>query len=483
MTSKPFYLKKRTLMMMVALLSGAALAGFLSAVLETPQNDDDFLHDHLAAMSHTRQLKWTAADLDLPAIDKTQIGKIISEQRSETCQFNSKVCKIEIRVNRRLHVDHLNADYRVVNIKETGLRVDLERTPDKSDVVFKGMSEENRILRFYQTQSGWELTATDSLDVLQLDLEKREHTFNDRFQQRWTGLNYYPTSASWGDFWKNFPVEEIRSDLAVARGLNVNALRIFLTHAYFDAADTRDDALSKLNIFLDLCAEENIKVLVTLFDLRPNYALLNWDADIEHIDFIFSDIADHPAILAVDLKNQPDLDFQSWGTGQVEAWLTVMARYIQIQFPDIPVTTGWSQADHATRLKDVFDLVTYHEYQNSEGFSTRLESVKSAVGRKSVMITELGSTIWQPPFIETMGETDQAKRLRKQLDQAGEANGVFVWTLNDFDHVDTDVVGPLPWRKAQQKHYGLIRADGSARPAASVLKSFAESPLSNSNQK
>ena len=297
-----------------------------------------------------------------------------------------------------------------------------------------------------------------------------------------TGLNYYPASASWGDFWTDFPVEDIKSDLKTARALNINALRIFLTHEYFDNAHTRDEALAKLNVFLDLCAEENIKVLVTLFDLRPDYTLSNWAADTDHIDYIFSDIAGHTAILGVDLKNQADLDFKVWGEGLVEAWLTVMARHIQTQFSSIPVTTGWSRAENAARLSNVFDVVTYHEYQDPENFSARLSAVKSAVGDKAVMITELGSTVWHPPFIKSLGEKAQANRLDNQLSQAHAAAGVFVWTLNDFDHVGAEVVGHLPWRQAQQKHYGLTRPDGSFRPAATVLKSFANTPLSNPTQ-
>jgi len=32
----------------------------------------------------------------------------------------------------------------------------------------------------------------------------------------------------------------------------------------------------------------------------------------------------------------------------------------------------------------------------------------------------------------------------------------------------------LPWRRAQQKHFGLIRKDGTLRPAADILTSFGE---------
>ena len=482
MTKVSFHMKKRIPVIIAALLAGVALAGLMSAVIETPQNEDDFLHDHLSEMTQARQFKWANPGFDLQAQDKTKIGKIISNAERANCQSDTEACDVVMRVNRHLSANHVNADYRVANIKETSQRIHLEITPNDLDMKLRDLSEETRILRFYQTQSGWEQTAADSIEINHPEFRSRDKKFRKAFSQRLTGLNYYPASASWGDFWTEFPVKEIRSDLETARSLNVNAFRIFLTHEYFDNAHTREDALSKLNEFLDLCAEENIKVLVTLFDLRPDYTLSNWAADIDHIDYIFSDISNHTAILGVDLKNQADLDFQTWGAGLVEAWLTVMARHIQTQFANIPVTTGWSRAENAARLHGIFDVVTYHEYQDPESFSARLTAVKSAVGDKPVMITELGSTVWHPPFIKGLGEKAQANRLNSQLSQATTTDGVFVWTLNDFGHVGAEVVGRLPWRQAQQKHYGLTRPDGSFRPAATVLKSFANTPLSNPKQ-
>ena len=70
----------------------------------------------------------------------------------------------------------------------------------------------------------------------------------------------------------------------------------------------------------------------------------------------------------------------------------------------------------------------------------------------------------------------QGQRLEDQLLQAGSASGVYLWTLNDFDHVGKEVVGPLPWRQAQQHHYGILRPDGSERPAAKVFKAYGSLP-------
>jgi len=486
-------LKKRGPIMAAALLVGVTFAGFISGMIETPQSENAYLHEHLGAPRMPYELHWDEVDFDMPEQDKRMIEAIITQTERPISESGLKTtltdralhialenictpvltrCNIPIRIGRRLKADHLNKDFRVVNVTETSQRIDLEFTQKTSQFALKVISDETRILRFYQTQFGWMQDGLKIVEARPIQFDDRKDKFREHFDVRQTGLNYYPASASWGAFWKVFPRTKIEADLEQAKTLNVNSLRIFLTHDYFNDLETREDGLTKLNAFLDMCAAKNIRVLVTLFDLRPDYSLSNWAADIDHIDAILSRMADHEAVWGIDLKNQPDLDFKNWGQGVVEAWLIVMARHIQTNYPHLAVTAGWSSAESATRLSGIFDVITYHEYQNPKGFETRLSAIANSAKGKPVMITELGSTIWHPPFIGRIGEAGQAKRLKRQLDQAREASGVFVWTLNDFDHVGREIVGPLPWRRKQQKHFGLVRDDETLRPAADILKAF-----------
>jgi len=510
MTFPSSFPKKRGPVMTLILFAGVSFAGLVSAFIETPQSEAHFLHEHLKIGQLQANLSWTTLDFDLPGQDKAKISKIISQTeyplsseglrdvltgqaldtaQADICADNDALCNFPIRVNRQLSAIHINKDMRVVNVQETSRRVDLELKAERKSMQLQGLTDETRLLSFYQTQTGWVQNMSSSVKTDTPTFYSREGQFRDRFTKSFVGLNYYPASAAWADFWEIFPTAEIEADLEKATGLNVNSLRIFLTHDYFEAADTREDALIKLAFFLDMCEAKGLVVLLTFFDLRPDYQMSNWDSDTAHIDNILSRVGSHDALLGVDIKNQADLDFEFWGQGRVEAWLTVMARHIQTHYPHLPVTTGWSKAETATRLNDVFDIVTYHEYENPKEFETRLRDVIEAAGDKPVMITELGSTIWHPPFIIGVCEKKQAARLDSQLRQASLADGVFVWTLNDFEHVSSDVVGPLPWRREQQKHFGVIRKDGTPRPAADILKSFggrsqqqAEIPPLTSNQ-
>ncbi len=495
MPKSAIHKKKRLPVTVSALLAGVAFAGLISAAIETPQSAEAYLHAHLSAAGENLDINWNPTTFDLPEQDRSKIARIVTAAENShskddlqkvltgqaltvalnnVCFVEDTNCILPVRVNRNLSIVDMHTDFRVINVQEKSLRIDLGANPKEADVELIGLAEETRILRFYQTQSGWTKNLSEIIETKVPSFSERKDNFAQNFGKDLTGLNYYPASASWADFWKEFPVSDIEADLEKAQALNINSLRIFLTHDYFDNIDTREEGLTKLKTFLDLCESKGIKVLVTLFYLRPNYTLSNWAADTNHVDVILSHISSHEAILGVDLKNQPDLDFENWGHGTVEAWLTVMARHIQIKYPNLAVTTGWSRAENAVRLKDVFDVITYHEYENPKNFEGRLVSIIAASNGKPVMITELGSTVWHPPFVRRLGEAAQAKRLANQLEQAGPASGVFVWTLHDFDHVGKEVVGPLPWRQAQQKHFGLLREDDSFRPAAEILKAFGE---------
>ena len=487
--------KKRVSTLLGVMFAGVVFAGFVSSVLATPVSANKYLHDHLSQNVNTSDMIWAeedgklsdqnrsiltslVLDTDRPdwtaSSDMSVTGQALATATDSSCSEKPEFCELTIRVRREFNEDHTNRDFRVTNVTENSQRVTFKFTPDLSDLTLSETAKETRLFRFYQTQTGWTQKTSEILVSEEMKPENRDGQFADRFSSGFVGVNYYPASASWKAFWTAFPIEEITSDLEIIESMNANSVRIFIHHEYFDSDETKSEAQAKLRVFLDLCAEKNISVLVTLFDLRPEYTVFNLEQDIGHIDQVLSNVSDHPAILGIDIKNQADLDFEGWGRGRVEGWLTVMAQHIQLTYPDIPVTVGWSKPTEATGLLEVVDFVTYHEYSDPKGFDIRLAEVKAKAGEKPVMITELGSTVWTPFRTTKSAEKKQASRLEDQLRHALNSDGVFVWTLHDFDHVGSEVVGWRPWRKAQQKHFGLIRSDGSARPAKNIFQLYAD---------
>lgn len=494
MTPTPLYKMKRIPVSVGFLLSGVVFAGLVSEIIESPSGSHEYLHDHLNSSASRQDQRWVGGAFTLPVQDRERLSTIVTEleqpnwtpssdnavtgqaltaAKEAACLSSTKPCVVSFRLGQEFRELHTNKDLRVTNVEEKSLRVTFMSHPELATLSIDEMAYESRLFRFYQTQYGWTQKASEVLETKLIDLGNRNDKFVEKFSTKFVGINYYPASASWKEFWTEFPLEEIKTDLETLSDMNVNSVRIFLNYDYFGAGDTQGDANTKLRVFLDLCAAKNIQVLVTLFDLRPDYTLSNLESDVGHIDQVIAPVSDHPAILGIDIKNQADLDFPAWGQGVVEGWLTVMARHIQIQYPEVPITVGWSNPDSALGLKDVIDFVTYHEYGDVEGFADRLDMIKTEAGGKRVMITELGSTIWNPFRSTRAAEVKQASRLKSQLQQSIAADGVFVWTLNDFQHVGSDVVGRRPWRKAQQRHFGLLRADGSARPSKNVLQAHA----------
>ena len=496
MTLNLVHSTKRVPFAIATLLSGVVFAGFISSIIETPVGSNEYLHEHLSSSASLVKQNWAGEAFVLPIQDREKLTTIVTEleqsnwtpasdiavtgqaltvAKEASCLLSKEPCAVPFRLKREFRELHMNKELRIANVKETSLRVTFKTDPALKLLSIDEIANETRLFRFYQTQNGWAQKTSEVLDEESLEFDDRSGKFDTKFSTNFVGVNYYPASASWKEFWEEFPVEAINSDLKIIRDMGANSVRVFLTHNYFNEAATRDEAKAKLRLFLDLCAAKNIQVLVTLFDLRPDYTLSNMTRDVDHIDRVLADISGHPSILGIDIKNQADLDFPVWGEGVVKGWLTVVARHIQIQYPNLPVTVGWSNPNSALGLNDVVDFVTYHEYGAVKGFAERLQSIKSEVRDKPILITELGSTVWAPFRSKHAAEARQAARLKKQLSQSIAANGAFVWTLNDFEHVSSDVVGRRPWRKAQQRHFGLLRADGSSRPSKFVFQSHAMS--------
>ena len=73
------YQKKRGVITTIVLLAGVTFAGVVAAIIETPQGQNSFLHEHLALVPLQENLNWEALDFDLPEQDKAKIAQIISQ--------------------------------------------------------------------------------------------------------------------------------------------------------------------------------------------------------------------------------------------------------------------------------------------------------------------------------------------------------------------------------------------------------------------
>lgn len=289
------------------------------------------------------------------------------------------------------------------------------------------------------------------------------------------GLNYFPADRPWRKFWPNFDIAQVRTDFARIRALGGRSVRVFLTYDDFTAPDP-SDALRDLARLLDLARLEGLQVVPTLFDQRPGYRSGLWGRDAVMLANVLPILAAKGNVAMIDLKNEPDLDFETHGQGQVEGWLLTMLFQVRLLAPDLPVTVGWSSARYVGVLAPLLDAISYHDYTQPGESLSGLQAARQAAGDKPVLVTEIGYTSYDAILGWPASETAQAEALEARLDALlnapRPADAVMVWTLTDFVAVDAGAVGANPLIRKRQAAYGMLDIHGREKPAAGVMRRY-----------
>lgn len=281
------------------------------------------------------------------------------------------------------------------------------------------------------------------------------------------GLNYYPKDSPWDTFGKKYNDTIINNDFKIIKALGLNTIRIFIQYEDFGKNKVDSKKLDLLKTTLDIAHKNNLNVLITLFDFYGDYDVSNWTLTHRHAETIVKAVKNHPALLGWDIKNEPDLDFDSRGKQRVLAWLEQMLVNIKKWDNKHPVTIGWSSPEAGTELINHVDFVSYHYYRDINNFIQAHNTLKEKVKGKPILLQEYGVSsytgLWKP---FGYNEADQAQfhKHTQALFAKHEIPFMF-WTLYDFSNIPTEVVGRLPWRKKLQEHYGIINKNGKLKPA------------------
>ena len=281
------------------------------------------------------------------------------------------------------------------------------------------------------------------------------------------GINYYPQDTPWDMFGNAFDLDIISEDFKLIKEAGLNSIRIFVPYVDFGKANVDTGKLKKLAQVLDLAETQELKVLVTLFDFYGDYSVLDWTLNQRHAETIVSTLKNHHALLAWDIKNEPNLDFKSRGQRQVIAWLNHMIDLVKSIDQEHPITIGWSDAESATILKDKLDLITFHYYEDLNDLKKTYQNLKQEIPNKPIAITEFGMSSYKG-FWNPFGNSE-----KDQMAYHKQAQNIFnddrlsfmSWTLYDFKKIPKEVVGRLPWHKRAQEHFGFICQNGETKPA------------------
>ena len=286
------------------------------------------------------------------------------------------------------------------------------------------------------------------------------------------GINYYPRVTPWDRFWINYDPAEIDRDLTAIRSLGLNTVRTFIPFEQFGGPKPDPVMLDRLQDFLDRVDANGMKALPTLFDFRTDYRPLLWPESDRHLERILTRFRDHRAILAWDMKNEPNNDYSSNGAEVVDAWLAHTARLAHQYDPNHLVTIGWLNPRAASNLADEVDFISYHFFSPAEELPAGYAALRAAVPDKPILMSEFGLPTWNSwIFPHGHTEAEQASyyadilRTMRTTDSVGTA----VWTLHDFSYVPKQVTGGQPWRIGPELQLGVLRADGTPKPAAALL--------------
>jgi hypothetical protein len=280
------------------------------------------------------------------------------------------------------------------------------------------------------------------------------------------GINYYPKNSAWDTFGDLFNKDTISKDFDIIKKAKLNSIRIFIQYEDFGKADIKPEKLEKLKTLLDLAETKNLKVVVTLFDFYSDYTLESWTLTSRHAEKIVTAFKDHKAILAWDIKNEPNLDFENRDKNNVLNWLQQMITVIKENDSNHLVTIGWSNSYEATNLEDKVDFVSYHFYNAIDDFETEYATLDKAT-KKPIVIQEFGVPSYRGIWNWTGKNADGQAEYHKKMQELFKKNNLafMSWTLYDFPAVPNQVAGKWPWQKNRQKKFGFIDEKGKEKPA------------------
>ena len=224
------------------------------------------------------------------------------------------------------------------------------------------------------------------------------------------------------------------------------------------------------------------------------------------IETVVGEYGRHPGVWMWNLGNEPDLFAHPHDAAAGREWVSEMTGLVRSIDPAHPVTTGLHTAslfaDNGLRVDHVFaesDVAVMHGYPMyvdwardplDPDFVPYLCALVTALSGKPCLAEEWGgctspdtpdSVVWEwtaygSPREQFMaGEEAFAEYVAAVLPRLVEvgSTGAFMWCFADYD--------PRLWDRPpcdeggakHERHFGLVRPDGSLKPHAEVIRSFA----------
>ncbi|MEV0900413.1 glycosyl hydrolase [Actinoplanes sp. NPDC049802] len=290
-------------------------------------------------------------------------------------------------------------------------------------------------------------------------------------------INYYPSDAGWSAMWTGFDAVRIDADLAKAAALGADNVRVIVFPQAFGYPAPKTEYTEKLRKVVSIAAAHGLTVKITLFDWWAAYSDVT--GSIAWAKAVLAPYANDPRVIGVELKNE----FQP-GDAAAVTWVKQLIPAIRTEFPTLPLTLSVDGGTGAAGMANIkssltatpLDYYDFHFYGSSERSLAEIRKAQAAVAPTPIVIGETGVSS------AVVSEGEQAAYLARVFRAAVEAGvgSVSPWTLNDFAAgaiPSNSIVSTMP----AQYRFGLYRADGTAKLAATVVRlAWTGAPIPNS---
>ncbi|GAA1604525.1 hypothetical protein GCM10009828_034290 [Actinoplanes couchii] len=280
-------------------------------------------------------------------------------------------------------------------------------------------------------------------------------------------INYYPSNAGWSAMWTGFDAARVDADMARAAALGADNVRVIVFPQAFGYPRPKADYAERLRKFISIADANNLTVKLTLFDWWANYTDAAGSA--AWAKTVLAPYADDERVLSVELKNE----FVSTDPAAIE-WVRQLIPAVREAVPQMPLTLsvdGQSGATGLGRIKAALtetplDYYDFHFYGNSERALGEIRRAQDAVAPTPIVIGETGMST---AAIGSEGEQGAYLARTFRAARVAGVGSVSPWTLFDFADGAIPSNSQVSKVPAQYK-FGLYRADGTPKFAASVVR-------------
>ena len=284
-------------------------------------------------------------------------------------------------------------------------------------------------------------------------------------------MNYYPSQNAWSYMWQNWNGPAMDADFATMAGLGANAVRIVVQPWAVGYPAPSATMVARLASTIASAQSHGLKVQLTLFDWWSTYS--DVAGSTAWARAIVGPYAGNPEIAFVELQNEIDPT-----NAAAMAWARAELPAVRQIGGSIPVTLSVNGTDtnvSLTELKsalgasqpDFYDVHFYNQPGNAYGELARDRAIAAPL---PLFVGETGQSTY-PTSGQSAPVTDVLQdNFLRNVEWATAALGLPAaapWIFQDFA---PGAVPPQEANAAFQSAYGLLRVDGTQKPAAAAVR-------------